>query len=169
MVRLKNVAVCLAAAIMPAVSAAHSAGDDTPGRYIVTLKRDLSEDAVSKHLDYTRDVHKRSLARRDEDLSIHSWSHGIEHHLKVRDFRGYAGQFDRRTIEEIKRHEAVADVEEDMTVHTWEVKEQKLAPWNLGALSYNTTIFNPVGSYSYDSSGGKGTWTYVIDTSKSVL
>lgn len=171
MVGLKYVVILLAAALMPAASTTILAddGDDAPGDYIVTLKRDLSEADVSEHMRYTRAVQRRNLARRGD--TVRAWNQGSPQEIKAGGHKSYAGMFDRRTIQEIRSHSAVAHVEENSLVHAWEGEsiQQPFAPWGLGAISFNLSVgFSfPIEKFAYDESAGKDSWAYVIDGRKS--
>lgn len=161
MVGLKKLAV-LVTALIPAIAAAPFADTSSVGKYIVTLKRGLSDSDYDSHMQYTRDVHSRSLARRGKS---HIWDEGVRHSFSVRDYKSYSAKFDRATIEEIRSHSAVASVEPSKKFHTWEKKVQTLSPWGLGAISLQD-VEAPVESYLYDDTAGQGTHVYVIDTGK---
>ena len=171
MVGLKYAVILLAAALMSTASSTPPANDDgdTPNDYIVTLKRDLSEDDVSEHMRYTHAVQKRNLARRGD--TVHAWSQASPQQIKAGDHKSYAGKFDRRTIHEIREHSAVAHVEENSVVHAWEGEsiQQPFAPWGLGAISFNLSVgFGfPIEKYAYDESAGEDSWAYIIDGRKS--
>lgn len=78
------------------------AGAVIKGSYIVTLKPDTKDADVQSHLTWVKDVHKRSLAKRDGSSK---GTKGVE---KVYDsksgFKGYAGTFDADTIKKIKKN-----------------------------------------------------------------
>lgn len=97
---LKKLAL-VAGALLPFVNAAPVASQPQaraiPNKYIVTLKEAAD---VESHLGWVKDVHARSLGRRD--LS------GVEKTFNISDFNGYSGSFDDATIEEIKANDAVS-------------------------------------------------------------
>lgn len=97
---LKKLAL-VAGALLPLVNAAPVANPvqprAIPGKYIVTLKETAD---VESHLGWVKDVHARSLGRRD--LA------GVEKTFNISDFNGYSGAFDDATIEEIKANDAVS-------------------------------------------------------------
>lgn len=97
---LKKLAL-VAGALLPFVNAAPVASQPQaraiPNKYIVTLKESAD---VESHLAWAKDVHARSLGRRD--LS------GVEKTFNISDFNGYSGSFDDATIEEIKASDAVS-------------------------------------------------------------
>ncbi|KAK0744597.1 peptidase S8/S53 domain-containing protein [Apiosordaria backusii] len=139
-----------------------------PGKYIITLKPGVAPSHIKTHLSWVKDVHARSLSRRDES--------GIEKVYDALDFHGYAGFFDEGTIAQIRASDDVASVEQDQIFHLTYVPPsgpqprprqtlttQKDAPWGLGSISHrlpNST------EYLYDSrgEGADGYTAYVVDT-----
>ncbi|RSL62488.1 hypothetical protein CEP54_005677 [Fusarium duplospermum] len=124
MVNFKNFAIvattllsCVVAAPAPASSSSSSStgpSDIIPGSYIVTLKPSIKVAKVKAHIKWVKDVHKRSLTKRDTD-------NGIE---KTYDneagFHAYSGTFDASTIKQIKKSPDVIAVEPDRLVKlTW--------------------------------------------------
>merc|ERR1712000_599228 len=120
MVNFKNFAIvattllgCVTAA--PASSSSSTGPSDIiPGSYIITLKPEIKEAKVKAHIKWVKDVHKRSLTKRDSD-------NGIE---KTYDneagFHAYSGTFDASTIKQIKKSPDVIAVEPDRLVKlTW--------------------------------------------------
>lgn len=72
-------------------------GDDViPGKYIVSLKPGVE---AAAHLSWVRDVHRRSISRRDTT--------GLEKTYGFGGFNGYAGEFDDDTITQILGNENV--------------------------------------------------------------
>ena len=100
MVGLKSVATFLVA-LLPAVSAVPVTDNDLVGKYIVTLKRGLDARDVADHMQFTREVHSRSLVRRGK--SVHAWNEGVRHNFKIRDHQSYSAKLDLKTVEEINR------------------------------------------------------------------
>jgi oryzin len=68
------------------------------GKYIVTLKKDLVAPQVDSHMSWVSDVHSRSLARRQTSGVDKIWTTS---------FKGYSGEFDEATLEEIKASDEV--------------------------------------------------------------
>ncbi|RYP40903.1 hypothetical protein DL767_001384 [Monosporascus sp. MG133] len=161
MVGLKNVATFLVA-LLPAVSAVPVTDNDSVGKYIVTLKRGLDARDVADHMQFTREVHSRSLVRRGK--SVHAWNEGVRHSFKIRDHQSYSAKLDLKTVEEIKSHSAVVSVEATKKIHIWDTATQPLAPWGLGSISFEIQEDYPVQTYRYDESAGEDTWVYVLDT-----
>jgi oryzin len=144
-----------------------------PGKYIITLKPGVSVDSVGSHLNWVRDVHARSLSRRD--------TAGVEKVFNIEDFNAYAGTFDPATIAEIRDSEdvspyshpptspfsghsqpQVAAVEPDMI---WELDApfvtQSSSTWGLGSISHRAPNST---EYIYHPSGGQDTFAYVVDS-----
>lgn len=75
--------------------------------YIVTLKPGVDVNVSASHIDWARDLHRRSLAKRqesEEDLKT----------FDLFDYQGYAGTFDEETLAEIQ---ASDDVSTPVHVH----------------------------------------------------
>nr|XP_036576876.1 alkaline proteinase [Colletotrichum truncatum]KAF6783697.1 alkaline proteinase [Colletotrichum truncatum] len=132
------------------------------GRYIVSLKAGLSENAVKEHLNWARDVHqRRSVFRRDVN--------GVEKTFDIGSFHAYVGSFDDETLAEIELNETVECVEPDTPIYPFEIITQPESTWGLGAISSADGI-STNGSlrdgfkYRYDENGGEGTFAYVIDS-----
>ncbi|KAK4172301.1 putative serine protease with a subtilisin domain [Triangularia setosa] len=114
------------------------------GKYIVTLKPDVAPSHVNTHLSWVKDVHARSLSRRDE--------FGIEKVYDALNFHGYAGSFDEETISQIRASEDSSSL-----------ITQNDAPWGLGSISHRAPNST---DYVYDSRGEGADWytAYVVDT-----
>ncbi|RTE74127.1 hypothetical protein BHE90_011444 [Fusarium euwallaceae] len=200
MVNFKNFAIvattllgCVVAAPAPASSSSSSStgpSDIIPGSYIITLKPSIKVAKVKAHIKWVKDVHKRSLTKRDSD-------NGIE---KTYDneagFHAYSGTFDASTIKQIKKSPDVIAVEpdrlvkltwnpqvgepsennqfgerdhhedhedEDETVHLSKRAEtnQQTATWGLGTLSHRAKGYK---NYLYDSDAGIESYAYVVDS-----
>lgn len=124
---------------------------------------------VDSHLSWVEDVHKRGLNKRAEK--------GVERTYKGKyGFQGYAGSFDKSTVEEIKKNPDVAIVEEDREwVINWVEEEEEKpetlakralttqsgATWGLGTVSHRSSGST---SYIYDTNAGTNTYAYVVDT-----
>ncbi|KAH7245523.1 peptidase S8/S53 domain-containing protein [Fusarium tricinctum] len=172
MVNLKNIFLtatiflgCGLAVPAPAAPQAE-AGAIIPGSYIITLKPDIDAIKVKSHIRWVKDVHKRSLTKRETEV-------GVE---KIYDsktgFQGYAGSFDTTTIKEIKKSSDVVAVEPN---RVWKIKRvqskrniekrdeitQKKATWGLGTISHRKKGSK---EYIYDDYAGTDMYAYVIDT-----
>ncbi|KAF1977475.1 subtilisin-like serine protease-like protein PR1A [Bimuria novae-zelandiae CBS 107.79] len=111
-----------------------------PGKYIVKLKTDTIASMGSV---------KAKLAETPE------------HEFTMNGFTGFAGTLSDAELATLKASSAVEYIVQDAEVTTYEIQYETNAPWGLGRISHvekgNTT-------YAYDSSGGEGTCSYVIDT-----
>ncbi|KAI1816867.1 subtilisin-like protein [Poronia punctata] len=167
MASLRNLALFFGA-LLPAAFAAPtakkpSAPEYIPNKYIVTLKSGVSTADFETHVNWVRDVHARSLNRRD--------TAGVEKTYNIHDFSGYAVELDQDTLQQVKADPLVAEVEQDQIWHLFyeeaeEVEKKSLvtqsgAPWGLGTISHKS---GPSTSYIYDSSAGAGTYAYIVDT-----
>ncbi|KAI1802985.1 alkaline proteinase [Daldinia bambusicola] len=166
MFNVRRLALFLGALLPAAIAAPTPATQDKkeiiPNKYIVTLKEGVSVDAFKTHVNWARSVHARSLNKRD--------TVGVEREYNIASFNAYAGEFDAETIEQIKNHPDVAEIEEDQVYYlvdeTPELSKKALttqtgATWGLGTVSHRTSGST---SYIYDSSAGQGTFAYIIDT-----
>lgn len=151
------------AALLPALNAAPvPVPQDVPvaplsvtNKYIVTLKSDVDS---TSHLTWVSDIHARSLARRQEDDATTS---GIEKEYDIDSFKGYAGEFDQATIDEIKNSDDVEEVEADQIWSISALTTQTSSTWGLSSISHKQPGKS---GYIYDASAGSGTFGYVVDT-----
>ncbi|KAB8068163.1 Alkaline protease 1 [Aspergillus leporis] len=158
----------LLGAVLPAILGApvqetRRTAEKIPGKYIVTFKSGLEEAKIQEHTTWATSLHRRSMERRD--ASSGDLPAGIERNYKINKFAGYAGSFDDATIEEIRKNEDVAFVEEDQIYYLDALTTQKGAPWGLGSISHKGQQST---DYVYDSSAGSGTYAYVVDSGVNV-
>ncbi|KAH7155670.1 peptidase S8/S53 domain-containing protein [Dactylonectria estremocensis] len=173
MVNFTNLALVATALLGYAVGAPveRASGDVVEGSYIITLKADLNTDDLETHLTWVNDVHKRSIAKRDD-----SEAKGVEiTYDGDYGFKGYAGSFDSEAIEEIKNNPEVALVEQDKVWKLQYIKDevtvtdtskralttQTSSTWGLGTVSHRSSGYT---SYIYDTAAGTGTYAYIVDT-----
>jgi len=90
------------------------AGQVVPGKWIITLKPDADIATVQSHMLRVRDIHTRNLARRGLEETG-----GVEKEYGFGSFKGYSGEFDDATIEELKAMDEVVIVEEDSIMTTF--------------------------------------------------
>lgn len=81
-------------------------GDIIEDSYIVVLK-DVAEEKITAHKTWAKELHARSLGKRDGKVR------GVEHEYSLKGLKGYAGTFDKETIDAISTSEDVAYVEVD--------------------------------------------------------
>lgn len=93
MFNVRHIALSLAALLPLATAAPTPAKRAVPGKYIVTLKSNIN---ATSHLSWVRDVHGRSLGKRD--------TAGVGKSYQIEDFSAYAGEFDEATLEEIRNN-----------------------------------------------------------------
>lgn len=163
--------VKLASVAAPIVNAA-STRDIIPHKYIVVLKDEVMENEAAFHHEWVALLHANSLANLDpqdpffasiQDVNTDG---GIVDTFSIdKALRGYAGFFSDETIEVIRRNPLVKFVEKDSIVYANEFDIQKGAPWGLARVSHRQPLsLNSFNQYLYDTSGGKGVTSYVIDT-----
>lgn len=152
----------LPAALAAPASKTASEPEYIPNKYIVTLRSGISTADFERHVSWARDVHSRSLNRRD--------TVGVEKTYSIDDFNAYAVHMDEQTLAEIRANPQVADVEQDQIWHLFdeahELSERALvtqtgAPYGLGTISHRNSGST---SYIYDNSAGAGTYAYIVDT-----
>jgi oryzin len=97
--RMLAAAVAAAPFLAQAAPVAPRAEDELiPGKYIIQLKPGTDTASIATHHNKLRDIQARNLARRsDGEVSA-----GVEREYDFGDFKGYAGEFDEATIEELK-------------------------------------------------------------------
>ncbi|KAK6523985.1 subtilisin-like serine protease [Orbilia ellipsospora] len=127
-------------------------------KYIVVLRKDLSDAAVEAHTARIASIHADTARGLTGPRS-----HGVENKFKFRStgFQGYSGGFDATTLQQILQSPEVDYVEQDaiMKINT----EQTDATWGLDRISHKT-LASPY-TYDYDeSAAGNGVTVYVIDT-----
>ncbi|KAI0377640.1 alkaline proteinase [Hypomontagnella monticulosa] len=166
MANLRRLALFLGA-LLPAAFAAPTPAQQKreiiPNKYIVTLKEGISTEDFKSHLNWARDVHARSLTKRD--------TVGVEKEYSISSsFNAYAGEFDAATLEQLKNSPDVADIEEDQIWSLFDeapeaskraLTTQTGSTWGLGTVSHRNSGTT---SYIYDSSAGAGTFAYIVDT-----
>ncbi|TGZ76599.1 hypothetical protein EX30DRAFT_375359 [Ascodesmis nigricans] len=141
-----------------AFSAGKKLGEVVPDSYIVVLKENLPETSIKSHKAWAQSKHHRRLARRD-DTSLT----GITNEYGLKKLKGYAGKFDKSTIDEIRNSPEVAYIEEDTYVYANALTTQTGAPWGISRVSQKATSPS-LSTYYYDSQAGSGVNVYVIDT-----
>ncbi|KAM3548604.1 hypothetical protein ARSEF4850_009320 [Beauveria asiatica] len=116
------------------------AGEIIPGRYIVKLKSDndllTAAESVLKHV-------------------------AAAEHVYGNMFPGFAASLDKAELAMLRLSPSVEYIEHDMTVKPFSYIDQPNAGWNLGRISHRPTGHT---TYTYDSSAGAGTCSYILDT-----
>lgn len=130
--------------------------DGSPGKYIILFKPDVDVTTILSHHNTVREIHARNKLRRDIPDTK-----GLEYEYGFGEFHAYVGEFDSKTIEELENLPEVLNIEPDSVMTTLELQTQGSAPWGLGSISAKT---GKSSSYVYDSTGGEGTYSYIIDT-----
>ncbi|KAJ4265356.1 Suppressor of the cold-sensitive snRNP biogenesis mutant brr1-1 [Fusarium torreyae] len=141
-------------ALLPAILAAPTIDDDVVvGKYIVTLKSKLPEEKLEQHIEWVGDIHNGSLFRRDESGVDKVWNET---------FKGYSGEFDKKTIKEIEDSDDVVAVEPVRKFKLYQsITTQRPSTWGLGSISHRTLNWR---EYPYIAPAGRGMYAYLIDT-----
>ncbi|KAF2258773.1 subtilisin-like serine protease-like protein PR1A [Lojkania enalia] len=123
------------------------AGQIIPGKYIVKLKNDAFEDLLSTALNFL-----------DKEP---------EHVFGFGKFKGFSGEMSDTVVSILQSLPSVEYIEKDAIVQHMDhlvdraYVTQSSATWGLGRISHVNTGST---SYTYDSSAGADTCSYVIDT-----
>ena len=129
-------------ALAPAVLAAPliQQSNPIPGKYIVKFK----DDAITAFGSVKAQI-----------------SNAPEFEYTQTGFKGFAGSLSAEEVSKLQADQSVEYIIQDAEVQAYDIQYETNAPWGLGRISHvekgNTT-------YAYDSSGGEGTCSYVIDT-----
>jgi len=92
-----------ALALLFGVAAAAPAMKTIPNKFIVTLKSGTDTTQLESHVNWARDVHSRSLSRRGRN----GVTGGVDK-VWTNSFKGYSGEFDAATVQEIKGNDDVS-------------------------------------------------------------
>jgi cerevisin len=134
------------------------AKESLPGRYIITLKGEVS---LADHVSST-------------NTKIASTPSNITHEYNL--INAYAGEFSDDDLNDLRAHPEITSIEEDGTVQTCSPTDpvqincltQTDAPWGLGRITSKAKLTGKDDelkyTYKYESSAGKGADVYVIDT-----
>ncbi|KAF2147790.1 subtilisin-like protease 2 [Myriangium duriaei CBS 260.36] len=147
-------------AVINAAPSPQSAGsnNEIPNQFIITLKPGTN---MAQHLNYVRGIHAVSFARhRKRDSENFA---GITNRYNVSDFQAYAGHFDPVVMKQIRASKDVEDIEPDKIYTTMSRVVQYNPPIGLNLISHRGLSQEHKG-YAYDSSSGKKTYAYVVDT-----
>ncbi|KAG6355809.1 hypothetical protein INS49_003775 [Diaporthe citri] len=137
-----------------------------PKSYIIQFKEDVD---VAAHAQWARSVHTRNLSRYRK-RALPEGLDGVK--TIFRQFRGYIGDFDDLTIEEIRAHPNVSYVEQDEVFEAFQIPSgsvsdvqspvtQANATWGLSLISHRDLGAT---DYIYDASAGEGHYAYVLDS-----
>lgn len=100
-----------------------------------------------------------------DEFKIEGIMDGILDRFDIDGFLGFTGQFTKPAIELLRRNPLVDFIEEDSVVHTNEFDIEKGAPWGLARVSHRQPLsLSSFDQYLYDTEGGEGVTSYVIDT-----
>lgn len=136
------------------------AGEIIPGRYIVKLKSDghlrTASDSVLKHVAAAEHVYSNMFPGFAASLDKAELAF-LRLSPSVRTFTDSKA----RWLFFLTDSTQVEYIEHDMTVKPFSYIDQPNAGWNLGRISHRLPGHN---TYTYDSSAGAGTCSYILDT-----
>ncbi|KAK6362661.1 Sub3p [Orbilia blumenaviensis] len=160
-----------------------------PNQYIVVFKDEVTDAATDAHTSRINSIHSAIQARDPKSAKKGGRGKVRGFHKKIRvagrkAFRGYTGEFDKETLQEILKSPEVSYVEQDAVVkvnlidtpeETNELNKRvyrSSATWGLDRISHVNYITDkkdkdnkPAYRYYYnDNYSGEGATVYVIDT-----
>ncbi|KAK0383763.1 hypothetical protein NLU13_9674 [Sarocladium strictum] len=140
-------------ALLPAALAAPTRRDEPAPLHIPRDVDSLIKDTyIVKYKDIT------AFSAVDEGLKILP---GKPERVYKGAFKGFSGKLDAKTLATLRDDPSVDFIEQDAIVTINAFTTQSNAPWGLARLS--TRQRGPTG-YTYDTSAGAGTCSYIIDT-----
>lgn len=147
-----------------------------PHKYIVVYKDGVSDEDIDTHRSHIHEHQSMALeALRALDpghkffdmvraAGLEGVADGIQHTFDGV-LSGFAGYFLDSTVELLRKSPHVAFVEQDSIVHALDIATQNGAPWGLARVSHREKLsLGSFNKYLYDSEGGEGVISYVIDT-----
>ncbi|KAJ9089626.1 proteinase B [Entomophthora muscae] len=124
-------------------------------KYIVMLNRDASA--------LTLDIHLLDVSFGVDTFNDNQTINSIDHIFRIEGAYGYAGRFEPRLVEQIRKDPGVAFVEVDTVMYAQNV--ERGAPWGLARVSRRNALeYSGTNRYFYDARGGENVTAYIIDT-----
>lgn len=151
--------------------------------YIIVFNDDVDEALISQHLFWLDEAHAAaisSLHKRDsqhpflmdaEDAGAAVAASGLNHVYNIpTGLKGYSGRFLPETVEAIRKNSHIVKfVEHDSLVFATDFATEKDSPWGLARISHRRPLsLGTFNKYLYDSEGGEGVTSYVIDTGTNI-
>ncbi|EGD86731.1 subtilisin-like protease 6 [Trichophyton rubrum D6] len=135
-----------------------------PNKYIVVMKREVSDEAFNAHTTWlSQSLNSRIMRRAGSSKPMA----GMQDKYSLGGiFRAYSGEFDDAMIKDISSHDDVDFIEPDFVVRTTTngtnlTHQDNVPSWGLARVGSK----KPGGTtYYYDPSAGKGVTAYIIDT-----
>lgn len=100
--QLLNLSLFLLVPFIAANPIPSESDDIIPGQYIVTLKDGLTAAEVESHRSWAAAMHRSNLAAAGHRNGIET--EGIFNHFQIHGLNMYAGGFDKKTVEQLKRN-----------------------------------------------------------------
>lgn len=141
-------------------------------KYIIVFKNNVSPEQSQFHREWVASKHSEDVLAANSNDPYFASIQGAQVEGGVSDLfdiadllSGYTGYFLDLTIDWIRRDPNVAFVEKDSMVYANEFDIQKGAPWGLARISHRSPLtLGSFNKYLFDSDGGEGVTSYVIDT-----
>lgn len=95
------------------------------------------------------------------DEALNLFKADADHVYSAEGFKGFAGTLDASELTALLSHPDVEFVEHDAEVHTNAFTTQSGATWGITRISHKSRTAT---GYTYDTSAGEGTCSYIIDT-----
>lgn len=141
-------------------------------KYIIVFKNNVSPEQSQFHREWVASKHSEDVVATNSNDPYFASIQGAQVEGGVSDvfdiadlLSGYTGYFLDLTIDWIRRDPNVAFVEKDSMVYANEFEIQKGAPWGLARISHRSPLtLGSFNQYLFDSDGGEGVTSYVIDT-----
>jgi hypothetical protein len=99
----------------PILSSSHS--KEIPNSYIVVFKKHVNPAAASQHHEWVHSLHasseetRQELRKRSQIPLVTEMFEGLKHTFTIGDLLGYAGHFDSKVIDAVRRHPDVSFTE----------------------------------------------------------
>jgi cerevisin len=88
--------------VAPLYAPAHS--EAVAGSYIVVLKSDLTEAQLTEHAEW---INTLAMQSANVETLDGDYSQGVEHVYEMPNLKGYAGRFDKRLVDAIRKSDQV--------------------------------------------------------------
>jgi oryzin len=134
-----------------------------PHSYIVVFKQGTPHDKCSAHCAWAAEIHSQRVYATAEESEQFT---GIQYQYRLPSgWAGYAGKFDQDMVRELEEAEEVDFVEPDIKVYASKIITDTTTSWGLARICHPEKLTDETREeYIYDSSAGKGTRAYIIDT-----
>lgn len=123
----------------------------------------------NKYIVVYKDANHEDIKDHEFTINSHSEANILDSFKIDGLLGGYIGVFSDEVLNQIRSNPLVKFVEQDSIVKTSEFNIQKGAPWGLARVSHRQPLsLNSFNQYLYDTHGGEGVTSYIIDTGVNV-